>query len=195
MRRLNYIRLTKAVSVVAVVSRCRLALMHQFSYLAGLICLCVVSGCEPANPVGRAPGQAGTSSKSGPAETHSHSGNDVLNWQKREIDIEGYLITIGHHGDHFHGGDLIEPAAMITQNGEVVEDAVVRVSLVSTADEAVLAEEEKTIFEPATQSEPAHYAQCKMQIPIRTEKFLIRFRIELPGIKEPQVLDISASVH
>ncbi len=179
----------------AVQSRCELTPMHQLSCLAGLICLCMVSGCEPANPVGRSPKQTGSSSTSGPAVAHSHAGNDVLNWQRREIDIEGYLITIGQHGDHFHGGDLIEPAAMITQNGEVVEDAVVRVSLVSTVDETMLAEEEKTIFEPATQSEPAHYAQCKMQIPIRTEKFLIRFRIELPGIKEPQVLDISASVH
>ena len=168
--------------------------MHQLSCLTGLICLCAVRGCEPANPVGRSPKQAGSSSNSGPVETHSHSGNDVLNWQQREIDIEGYLISIGHHGDHFHGGDLIEPAAMITQNGEVVEDAVVRVSLVSTVDETVLADEERTIFEPATQSEPAHYAQCKMQIPIRTEKFLIRFRIELPGVQESHVLDINGSV-
>ena len=96
----------------AVQSPCELTLMHQLSCLAGLICLCMVIGCEPANPVGRSPTPAGSSSNSGPVETHSHAGNDVLNWQQREIDIEGYLITIGHHGDHFHGGDLIEDRSL-----------------------------------------------------------------------------------
>jgi hypothetical protein len=140
---------------------------------------------------------AASPSKSGSKEsekTHQHSEDDVLVWVQRDIEDGDFVISLGHHGVHFHGGDEIEPAVTITKGGQDVPDAVVHNSLIAEDGETVLAEEKPTVFEPKTEHEPAHYAQGALLIPKDTEKFMLRFRIKLPGIDAESAYDIEQEV-
>ena len=77
---------------------------------------------------------------------------------------------------------------------EDVADAVVFNSLIADDGVAVLAEEKPTVFEPKTEDEPAHYAQGALLIPKKAKKYVIRFRIKLPGIDAESAYDIEQEV-
>ena len=47
----------------------------------------------------------------------------------------------------------------------------------------------RTIYEPPTSDEPAHYAQGALKIPAGTREAMIRYRIVLPGSKEERTFD------
>lgn len=126
---------------------------------------------------------------------HTHTDADKLHWPKENIQLQDYLVSLGHHGNHFHKGDSIEPAVMITKNGSDVVDATVFNSLVSADGSNVIAEEAKMVFEPKTESEPAHYAQGKLEIPKDSEGLKIRFRIKLPDVQEESVHEIELSAY
>ena len=113
--------------------------------------------------------------------THSHSGDDALVWAQKDIEHEGYAIMLGHHGEHLHAGEEVEPAVSIMKDGEPVADAQVFNALASADGTAVVAEEVATVYEPPTAEEPAHYAQGGLQVPAGADKVVIRFRIVLPG--------------
>ena len=127
---------------------------------------------------------------------HSHAdGHDKLVWGKDGVEVNGYMVSLGHHGDHFHFGDKIAPAVIITKDGKDVEDAEIFNSLVAKEDQAVLVEEVKMVFEPKTDDEPAHYAQGEMTIPKGKGDVMIRFRIKLPGAEADSVHDIDVHAH
>jgi hypothetical protein len=108
---------------------------------------------------------------------HSHAGGDALVW-KGEPRKDGDLqILLGHHGEHLHAGETVEPAVSITRNGKPVADLKVFNSLLSADGKTVLAEEVATVFEPTTDDEPAHYAQGGLAIPKGVDAVIIRYRI------------------
>lgn len=113
--------------------------------------------------------------------THAHTGDDALVWEQKDIQHAGYTIMLGHHGEHLHAGEGVEPAVSIMQNGEAVADAQVFNALVAADAATVVAEEVATVYEPETVEEPAHYAQGELMIPADVDNILIRFRIVLPG--------------
>lgn len=129
-----------------------------------------------------------------PDTGHSHGDADLLVWAQSDVEEGDFLLSLGHHGKHFHGGDEIEPAVGISRGGKDVADAVVHNSLVSEDGETVLCEEQETIFEPKTDDEPAHYAQGGLVIPEGTSKFLIRFRIQLPDVETESIFDVEREV-
>lgn len=111
---------------------------------------------------------------------HSHSGDDALIW-RLDVDHVGYAIRLGHHGEHLHAGEEVEPAIGITRDGKPVHDAKVFNALVAEDEKTVTAKEAPTVYEPPTAEEPAHYAQGALTIPGDAKRIIIRYRIRLPG--------------
>jgi hypothetical protein len=153
-----------------------------------------MTGCNPESTTDRDDTNVYADGQEGKDE-HDHEHADKLVWVKKDVENSGFTISLGQHGDHFHIGDMIEPAATIQKDGQDVADAEVYNSLVSSDGATVLVEEVKTVYEPKTADEPAHYAQGGLKIPEGAQKFLIRFRIKLPGVEQEQTLEIEGSAH
>ncbi len=115
---------------------------------------------------------------------HTHEGDDALVWQRSDLEYEGYVISLGHHGKQLFAGHEAEPAVMITKNGEPVADAKVFVTLIDAAGEDVITEEQATVYEPTTAEEPAHYAQASVMMPAGAAELTLRYRIELSEASE-----------
>ena len=115
----------------------------------------------------------------GHSHGHSHSGDDALVWEGEPRMHAGLEIKLGHHGEHLHAGEEVEPAVSIVRDGKPVADAKVFNALLSSDTKTVLAKEVATVYEPTTAEEPAHYAQGALAIPKDTSKVVIRFRIVL----------------
>ncbi len=128
------------------------------------------------------------------AESHEHGDDDKLVWVKKEIPIDQYRVTLGHHGDHFHYGGEIEPAVMITKDGQDIAGAKIQNCLILASDSKVVAEKKDLKFEPKTEQEPAHYAQGNLVIPKDRGKFQIQFTIKLPGETKEHVHAIDFDV-
>ena len=128
------------------------------------------------------------------AESHEHGDDDKLVWVKKDIAIGPYQVTLGHHGDHFHYGEEIEPAVMITKDGKDVGDATIQNCLITASDSKVVAEKKDLKYEPKTEHEPAHYAQGNLVIPKDKNKFQIQFTINLPGDTKEHVHAIDFEV-
>lgn len=125
--------------------------------------------------------------------THSHTGDDALVWEQ-DVEHAGYVIKLGHHGEHLHAGEEVEPAVSIEKDGEPVADAQVFNALASADGAAVVADEVATVYEPPTAEEPAHYAQGGLTIPAGADKVVIRFRILLPGDGGEVAYDVPVDV-
>jgi hypothetical protein len=108
---------------------------------------------------------------------HSHVGGDALVWKGDPRKAGDLQILLGHHGEHPHAGETVEPAVSITRNGKPVADLKVFNSLLSADGKTVLAAEVATVFEPTTDDEPAHYAQGALAIPKGVDGAVIRYRI------------------
>ncbi len=127
---------------------------------------------------------------------HTHEGDDALVWQRSDLEYEGYVISLGHHGKQLFAGHEAEPAVMITKNGEPVADAKVFVTLLDAAGEDVITEEQPTVYEPTTAEEPAHYAQASVKMPAGAAELTLRYRIELSETSEfSQDVIVQASKH
>lgn len=120
----------------------------------------------------------------GHSHGHSHSGDDALVWEGEPKSHAGLVIKLGHHGQHLHAGEEVEPAVSITRDGDDVSDAKVFNALVSADGKTVLAKEVPTVYEPKSPEEPAHYAQGALAIPQDAKQVAIRFRIAAPGADE-----------
>lgn len=129
----------------------------------------------------------------GHAHGHAHGADDALVWEGKPVEHAGATIQLGHHGQHLHAGEEVEPAVSITRDGKPVSNAKVFNALVSADGETVLAKEVPTIFEPTTEEEPAHYAQGALAIPKDIKQVIIRFRVELAG-EEPKTFDVPVAV-
>ena len=115
---------------------------------------------------------------------HDHAGGDALVWRGEPREHEGLQILLGHHGEHLHAGEAVEPAVSITRDGKPVGDVKVFNSLLSADGKTVLAKEVATVFEPTTEDEPAHYAQGALTIPKGVEGVIIRYRIVMSDAVE-----------
>ena len=125
---------------------------------------------------------------------HSHEGDDALVWVSENIEHEGYLLALGHHGKQLHAASFVEPAVSITREGAAVADAKVYTGLISADGMQVIRQEAATVYEPESEDEPAHYAQVKLHLPKGSKQFLIRFRIVLPGAENELTRDITIEV-
>lgn len=108
---------------------------------------------------------------------HSHVGGDALIWKGDPRKTGDLQILLGHHGEHLHAGETVEPAVSITRSGKPVADLKVFNSLLSADEKTVLAEEVAAVYEPTTDDEPAHYAQGALAIPKGVDAVIIRYRI------------------
>lgn len=129
----------------------------------------------------------------GHAHSHAHGADDALVWKDGPKTHNGLEIKLGHHGQHLHAGETVEPAVSITRDGQPVSDAKVFNSLLSGDKGTVLAEEVATIFEPTTPEEPAHYAQGALAIPKDGKQAVIRFRI-VPADGDEATFDVPIQV-
>ena len=141
----------------------------SFCWPVAVLVLFVTCGCESSDTA------TGDKSNSQNASTaaHSHGEDDALYWPIKiwNSDCE---FRLGHHGNHFHGGDKIEPAISITRDGVAVADAKVFNCLVDPDEpETIVAEEVSTVYEPETDDEIAHYAQGELLIPNDSTKCTI----------------------
>jgi hypothetical protein len=111
-------------------------------------------------------------------DEHAHVASNVLLWHE-DVGFEGNTIRLGQHGLVVQSGTELEPAVSIDRNGQPVSDAKVYASLLDGNGEKILAQQQQAIFEPATEEEPAHYAQDFLFVPEDAKKVTIRYRIEL----------------
>ena len=128
------------------------------------------------------------------AKGHSHAGDDALVWRKKDIELGGCEILLGHHGKHLHAGEAVEPAVAITRNGAPVADAKVFISLVDSQSGDVIAAETATVYELPTDEEPAHYAQGELEIPAGLKEVTIRYRIVLDEATGKKSFDVEIPV-
>ena len=147
-----------------------------------LLIAALAFGCGPAEPQ--------------TTDEHAHGNNDVLVWAvKQKIVDSDFEIWLGHHGDHFHVGDSIEPAVSITKAGAAFADAkVLNVLVDPNNSERTLGEEVATTFEPRTDAEIAHYAQAELRIPADALRCIVRFRIVIPD-RPDHVVDVPVAIH
>ena len=106
----------------------------------------------------------------------------------------GYEIWLGYHGNHFHGGDKIEPAIAITKDGQSVDSAQVFTSLVNADDAESAPGEVSTVYEPATDAEIAHYAEGELSIPADAKEVTIRYRLTIPVLPDEITREIPVTV-
>lgn len=167
-------------------------MIQSILYTLMALMMLIIVGCQDPENTQTGSGDATPPTADAPEadDKHTHDAADVLTWVQLDIQEGDFTLSLGHHGDHFHGGDTIEPAVKISRGDDDVADAIVHNSLVAEDAETVLAEERPTVFEPMTDDEPAHYAQGALQIPKDAKNFLIRFRIQLPGSDIESMYDI-----
>ncbi len=148
--------------------------------------LALASGCnKPPQSANGSGGDGAAANTDGDGNRgHTHEGDDALVWRRADLEYEGYVISLGHHGKQLFAGHEAEPAVMITKNGEPVADAKVFVTLLDAAGEDVITEEQATVYEPATAEEPAHYAQASVKMPAEATELTLRYRIELSEASE-----------
>ena len=109
---------------------------------------------------------------------HAHVASNVLLWHE-DILFEENTIRLGQHGLVVQSGMELEPAVSIDRDGRSVSDAKVYASLLDENGKKILAQQQQAIFEPATEEEPAHYAQDFLFVPEDAKKVTIRYRIDL----------------
>lgn len=161
----------------------------RFSAIAVMMLLALI-GCQD-DQTATVPKPADSSEKTDAAAEEVVAS---LVWAQSDIQEGDFVLSLGHRGESFKGGDLIETAVKILVGDAEVKDAVVHTSLVAEDGEAILAEERPAVFAAATDDEPAHYAAGELTIPEDATKFLIRFRIQLPEVETESIYDIERQV-
>jgi len=122
-------------------------------------------------------------------QPHLHDEGDELVWPNKDYKEQGLEIWCGHHGNHFHAGDTIEPAIAIIKDGKPVSDATVTVGIVDSS--AAEFREVPTVYEPETEEEIAHYAQGELKIPANATSCLLRYKILVGGEEISQEVKVS----
>lgn len=149
-----------------------------------LFCICLGLsanvGCDSGSKVGEKENATETPARQAEAHSagHAHEAGDELVWPVVEKSPDKSMeLSYGHHGKHFHAGEKIEPAVAILKDKTSVDDAVVSVGLVGS--DGAVANFVKTVYEPETNEEPAHYAQGELTIPTEGSQMTIRYRVVL----------------
>lgn len=151
-------------------------LKRHFTFVLLLPALFAMTGCN--KPTSDGGSDSGTDIASTDVE-HGHDHGDELTWVREELESQGYLINLGHHGPHADAGHPVELAATVTKDGEAVSDA--RVFVATVGDDGSVGDELSMTFEPKTDHEPAHYAQAEVTPAAGAERMTVRYRIELPN--------------
>jgi hypothetical protein len=151
-----------------------------------------LSGCAKEDETASNPATTTT------AGAHAHAAGDKLVWPLKET-IADHEIWFGHHGNHFHGGEKIEPAISITKGGQSVDNAQVFNGLVNadnaeSAGEVSTTGEVPTTYEPATNAEIAHYAQAELAIPADAKQITIRYRLKLQDQPDEFTREVTVKV-
>ncbi len=110
--------------------------------------------------------------------------DNALIWQRADLEHEGYVISLGHHGEQLYADHKAEPAVMITRDGEPVADAMVFVTLLDSAGEKVLTQEQATVYKLPTDAEPAYYSPTSVMLPADATEVTLRYRITFPEAGE-----------
>lgn len=119
---------------------------------------------------------------------------EPLFWVQSDIHEGDFVLSLGHRRQTLRGGEELKPVVRVVKDANDVAEAVVHNSLVAEDRETVLVEERPTVFKPQTGDEPGHYAEGNLQIPTDAEKFLIRFRIQLPDSDFESQYDMECAV-
>ena len=165
--------------------------MRSLSNLAWLVSLLFVISFSACDSQSETKPNDGTSDSAG----HSHDEDDELVWEvKEKLGESNFEVWWGHHGNHFHAGDKIEPAVAILNDGKPFADAKVFNSIVDADDPGkTLVQEVAMVYEPETPEEPAHYAQGELTIPATATSCVIRFRVEIDGQPE-HIRDVTVNI-
>lgn len=163
----------------------RLAVCFWSIIVAALLVGCAAENDSPPDDPTATPAASG----------HAHTAGDKLVWPLKEtIADTGYEIWFGHHGDHFHGGEQIEPAIAVTKDGQPVDNAQVFNGLVNADNAESVSGEVAANYEPATAAEIAHYAQGQLAIPKGVKTITIRYRVSVPDIADEINRDVTVSI-
>ncbi len=163
-------------------------------YLATVMAVGMFGGCSPPKDPAASP--TASDSPTDESKSHTHGDADLLVWESKEK-IEGTELEIwfGHHGNHFHLGDEIEPAVAIMLAGKAYADAMVFNAMVDPADQdKLVGQEMATVYESETADEIAHYAQGELVIPYQGTEFVIRYRVVLPDLDREITRDVKVQV-
>lgn len=145
-----------------------------------VLLLCFQIGCGSNTDKKSSDGSTTSETSKSPKEHgHDHGGADALHWPKKDLKHESYMVSLGHHGDHWHGGEEIEPAVAISKDGKDFGEAKITCQLMD-GDKAIDSPVEMT-FEPKTEKEPAHYAGAKLAFPSEEKKYAVKFEMTLDG--------------
>ena len=143
--------------------------------LLSISSLALMTGCQ---------GDKDTDEKSAKKDSdHKHPSDEKLFWPKKDIEYEGYVISLGHHGNHFHKGDELEPAVMVSNEDTEISDASITCQLMD--GEKAIDEPAKMTFEPKTEDKPAHYCEGNLKFPEEEKTYQIHFVVELPNVEDP----------
>lgn len=165
----------------------------MLAHLATVLAVGLFSGCNRTTDPAASPTASPTEES---AQPHTHGDADLLVWELKEK-IEGTDLEIwfGHHGEHFHLGDEIEPAVAIMQGGAAYAEAQVFNAMVDPTDTSkLIGPEMATVYEGETADEIAHYAQGELVIPFQGDEFVIRYRVVLPGQDREITRDVQMQV-
>lgn len=112
---------------------------------------------------------------------HSHA--DKLYWPEKNVEHEGFTLSLGHYRNHFHGGEELEPAVMVSKGDADVGDASITCQLMD--GDTAIGKPVAMVFEPKTEEEPARYARGKLTFPEEEKTYQVQFVVNLPDVDEP----------
>ena len=151
--------------------------------LLGVMTVSLQTGCQPET----VPDTVTETIDAG----HHHGDADALHWPKENIKHNDFMISLGHHGNHWHGTENIEPAVAVSKAGEDIGDLKVSCKLMD-GDKEVLPYT-AMIFEPKTEEEPAHYAGATLTFPKEEKEYQVQFEIQFEGSDEAFTRTISVN--
>ena len=160
--------------------------MKACAFAFTVLGIAVLVGCNrPAGPA--AAHSAGTAEEE--HHHHHHEESDSLFWQRQDLKVGDYLVSLGHHGPHLHAGEPSEPAVAITKDGTPVTDAAVFVTVLDAAGQKVLVPETAQTYEAPSGNEPGHYA-CEVTVPVEAHEVTLKYRVKLPGVEQDFVKEV-----
>lgn len=152
-----------------------------FVFAVSLISLSSLTGCGSGGTDNNADNSNATNNTTNTSENGAHAHDDELFWQMPDVEHEGMVLKLGHHGEQLFAAHDVEVAVSIVRDDKPVEDAKVFVTLLDTDGETVVGAEKPTKYEPTTEDEEAHYAQARFEVPAGAKRIVLRYRIEFAG--------------
>jgi hypothetical protein len=119
-----------------------------------------------------------------------------LLWREEALEFRGTSIKLGFRGETSASGSSIEPVAAISRDAAPVADAMVFIALTApggtTTENALLANEAATLYEPPSGQTPALYTAGRLSWPESAGSPAARFRVVLPDAEEDFIREVAA---